>query len=45
MRVDHKKKGDGLRVHHERKSDDVRVDHKKKSDKGVELTMRERAMG
>ena len=29
MRVDHKKKSDGVRVHHKRKSDGVRVDHEK----------------
>ena len=29
MRVDHKKKSDGVRVPHKRKSDGVRVDHEK----------------
>ena len=30
MRVENKKKGDGVRVYHERKSDGVRVHHDKK---------------
>ena len=44
MRVDHKKKSDGVRVDQEKKRAWVRVDHEKKSD-GLEFTMRERAMG
>ena len=29
MRVDHEKKGDGVRVNQEKNSDEVRVHHKK----------------
>ena len=32
MRVDHKKKSDGVKVHHKRKSDRVKDNHKIKSD-------------